>query len=389
MSLPNLDRYQIKRELGRGAMGIVYEAFDVVHGREVALKVMTPPRSSTPDSHKRHLERFLREAQALSRLAHPQVARIIDQGQISGRQYFSMELIRGTTLKERIQLQGPLSLPELTRLTIELCDVLEHLHGRGVIHRDIKPDNIMLLPDGRAVLMDFGVAQLRDDTDPNVVGGFHGSPAYMSPEQVAGRVVDGRSDIYSLAVTMYQAATGRRAVEGESVPEILRKVTDEYPVPPAGLPFFFQAILMKAMAKEPAERYQRAGDLAMDLSFGRAPSVPDTVRPAEPAPPVLLGGPDPPRGVANAPVFLGERESEPAAAMGVWDLPPPGGSWLAEPAPLPQPPPALPRPACRVHPALAGVTKCGSCGSPICYTCMLEVPGRGVLCRACAFGGRP
>jgi eukaryotic-like serine/threonine-protein kinase len=382
-------------------MGIVYEAFDVVHGREVALKVMTPPRSSTPDSHKRHLERFLREAQALSRLAHPQVARIIDQGQISGRQYFSMELIRGTTLKERIQLQGPLSLPDLTRLAIELCDVLEHLHGRGVIHRDIKPDNIMLLPDGRAVLMDFGVAQLRDDTDPNVVGGFHGSPAYMSPEQVAGRAVDGRSDIYSLAVTLYQAATGRRAVEGESVPEILRKVMEEYPAPPAGLPFFFQAILMKAMAKSPAVRYQRAGDLAMDLSFGRAPSVPGAMPASEPSPVVLLHSPlaaPPDVGAAPAgPVFLGEPDPEPgpAATLGAWDLPPPGGSWLGETARVPEPSPAAEaapaaaRAVCRVHPALAGVAKCGICASPICYTCTLEVPGRGVLCRACAFGGRP
>jgi len=248
MATVSFGKYEIQRELGRGAMGVVYEAHDPERGVEVALKVMSVPAHYTNAARKRQSERFGREAHALAELCHPNVVRVFDEGEIGGRPYFSMELVRGTNLRDRLQFQGPLSVPELIRLASELCDALEHIHGRGIVHRDVKPDNIMLLPDGRAKLMDFGIAQFQFDDRSRTSGGFQGSPAYMSPEQVAGKPVDGRSDIYSLGVTLYEAATGKRAVQGDSIPEITQKFASEYPPPPVGLPPFLQATLLKARA---------------------------------------------------------------------------------------------------------------------------------------------
>jgi serine/threonine protein kinase len=363
MSIINFGRYEISRELGRGAMGIVYEAHDPVRGLDVALKVMTVNPSSSPDSKKRQLGRFLREARALLSLDHPGVVRAFDQGEFEGRHYFSMEVVRGTNLRDRLQYQGPLSVPELIRLGVDLCAALDHIHQHGVVHRDVKPDNVMLMTDGSAKLMDFGIAQVHGDADSAPSGGFQGSPAYMSPEQVSGLMVDARTDVYSLAVTLYEAATGRRAVEGDSIPVITHRVTNEYPPAPVGLPPFLQGILMRALTKDPGQRYQNARTMGEDIASGRMPgSLPPSgyVRPA----PVYLGGEMPLREPTETDFELPGGESLPAA-----------------PAPDA-------RPACRMHPRVAGVALCVTCQHPMCYTCSLEVPGRGVICRTCAFGNR-
>jgi serine/threonine protein kinase len=365
MSNVTFGRYEIRRELGRGAMGVVYEAHDPVRGIEVALKVMTVNPSASPDSRKRQLNRFLREARALLELEHPGVVRAFDQGEIDGRHYFSMELVRGTNLRDRLQFQGPLSLPELTRLGLELCEALEHIHQHGVVHRDVKPDNVMLLPDGSAKLMDFGIAQVHGESDSAPVGGFQGSPAYMSPEQVSGLGVDARTDIYSLGITLYEAATGRRAVEGESIPVITHRIAHEYPPAPVGLPPYFQGILMRAITKDPAHRYQSARVMAEDIRAGRMPGAVN---------------PPPAAYARQAPTYLGAQTgSTPASTVTDFVLP---GMEAAPPSR------AEGRPACRMHPRVAGVALCVSCKHPMCYTCTLEVPGRGVICRACAFSPR-
>jgi serine/threonine-protein kinase len=369
-------KYLIKRELGRGAMGVVYEAHDPTRGVDVALKVLAVASGVAPDVKRRRVERFYREARALSELSHPNIVRIFDEGEFSGRYFFSMEVVRGTTLRDRLQFQGALSTTELIRLALELCDALGHIHSRGVIHRDIKPENIMMMPDGSAKLMDFGVAELVKGDGPAEAGGFHGSPAYMSPEQVAGRPVDGRSDIYSLAVTLYEAATGRRAVEGDSIPVITKKVMTEFPPPPAGLPPFFQAALFRALAKTPDHRYPTARSMADDIRAARVRQpVWSTLPQPSPFPPT-------PAYTPPAPVYLGAAAAVPAAAA-------------PEPAPLsgsdfilpssPSPLPAVSRRACAVHPSLPGAEICGACGKAVCYTCLVEAAGRGVLCRACAF----
>lgn len=381
MSIVNFGRYEIRRELGRGAMGLVYEAHDPVTASDLALKVMAVNPSATPDSRKRQLERFQREARALSFLSHPNVVRVLDQGEIEGRHFFSMELVRGTNLRDRLQFQGPLSLPEIVRLTLDLCGALEHIHTAGVIHRDVKPDNIMLLPDGSAKLMDFGIAQIISEAASAPPGGFQGSPAYMSPEQVSGLGVDYRTDLYSLGITLYEAATGRRAVEGDSIPVITHRVVHEYPPPPVGLPPFVQGILMRALQKDPAHRYQSAAILAEDIQSGRMPA------PLAPAPPpqyyaaperTYLGiEPEPfaPPAYASPPLAV---SPVPMGQPTVTEFVLPDNSYLAREV----------RVFCHMHPAVTGTSHCVSCGRPICYTCTLEVPGRGIICRTCAFGAR-
>ncbi len=427
-------------------MGIVYEAHDSGRGADVALKVLAGKGAATPDGRRRQVERFYREARALSNLNHPHIVRVYDRGELGGRPYFSMELVRGTTLRDRLRYSGPLSVPDLVRLALELCGALEYLHCRDVIHRDIKPENIMLLPEGSSKLMDFGVAQvLAENAD---AGGFHGSPAYMSPEQVSGRPVDGRSDLYALAVTLYEAATGRRAVEGKSIPEIVHRVSAEYPPPPTGLPFYIQGILLRAMAKDPALRYSHAAEMASDLRAGRLPAPPGRVPlPAGPGrtlqAPVASapGGPMPgfpgptPASLRTVPRPTVPPQPSPAPSLpatGSTEWPPPA-PWAADaptrgaaPSMRPPPPlvsaggsvpgsasslaestaadaptllpgaaafefdlgiPAAQEPVgapCDVHPAMRGIAVCSECRRRLCYGCYLETPHRGVLCRGCA-----
>jgi len=392
-------RYQIRRELGRGAMGIVYEAHDPGRGIDVALKVMAVAKATKPEARKRHVERFTREAQALAELAHPCVARLYDRGEIGHRHFFAMELIRGTTLKDRIHMQGPLSVGDLLRLGLQLCDVLEHIHQRGVVHRDVKPENIMLLADGGVKLMDFGIAQTTVNGGPAPSGGFQGSPAYMSPEQATGKPVDRRSDLYSLAVTLYETATGRRAVPGDTIPVIAQQVQHEFPPPPAGLPPFLQGILFKGLAKDPAFRYQTAAEMADDLRLQRSP----VFRRPHPSGPVSPGGPMPapvpaPRPAPHA-LPMGGYFAPPPDAAPPFAAPVPPPPVAAGPPPPPPPPleefagdfqvirPEAAVPHCRAHPRVPAVALCAECGAQVCDTCLVEVQGRGVICRVCAFAG--
>lgn len=391
MSIVNFGRYEIRRELGRGAMGLVYEAYDPVQDQEVALKVMAINPGASPDSRKRQLERFQREARALALLSHPNVVQVLDRGEIEGRHYFSMELVRGTNLRDRLQFQGPLSVPEIVRLSLDLCSALEHIHAAGVIHRDVKPDNVMLLPDGSARLMDFGIAQIITEAASAPPGGFQGSPAYMSPEQVSGLGVDYRTDLYSLGITIYEAATGRRAVEGDSIPVITHRVVHEYPAPPVGLPPFLQGILMRALQKDPAHRYQSAAVLAEDIHLGRMPAP---LAPAPPPAPYANPGYHAPAYARPERTYMGVEPEPPLPP-----IPTPAPASLAAPTvdipsiaafilPGSEAPAAAPRVSCRMHPSVAGTSQCANCGHPMCYTCTLEVPGRGIICRTCAFGRR-
>lgn len=383
-------RYEIIRELGRGAMGIVYEAHDPVRGVDVALKVMTVAKGATPDAKKRQLDRFNQEARCLAAMSHPGVTHLYDQGEVRGRHYFAMELVRGTTLKDRVHMQGPLSTAELIRMALELCEALAHVHEQGVVHRDVKPDNIMLMSDGSAKLMDFGIAQMIGGSASAHTSGFQGSPAYMSPEQVQGKVIDRRSDIYSLAVTLYEAATGKRAVDGETIPVIAHQVTNEFPPPPAGLPPFMQAILMRALTKDADQRYQYASEMSADLRaaqsglpLSRTAASPSPPAPQTPAPTQQPIYSAPPAHTPPAPSYMGSAPAPDPREMAhaVTASTTPSLSEFAGNLTPTTPPP----PACFLHRDAASTALCTQCKNPLCYSCLIETPTRGILCRVCAY----
>lgn len=256
-------KFKIKHELGRGAMGVVYAAEDPSRGEVVALKVVSSAPVSA-EARQRRLERFLREAQVLASLKHPSVVQCYERGEVNGRHYFTMELLQGHTLQEHLRIDGPLPLTRWLSLAIDLCRALDHTHSRWVIHRDLKPENVMLLPGGDCRLMDFGIARIATPDEPLPDEQIDGSPAYMSPEQVSQQPVDHRTDIYSLGVTLYEAVTGRRAVEGDSLPAILHRVVYEYPPAPR-VPPAVKAILRRSLAKQPQHRYQTANQMLHDL----------------------------------------------------------------------------------------------------------------------------
>src|SRR5688500_9043709 len=211
--------YSIHRELGRGGMGIVYLARDVQLDRDVAIKVLPLHLAQIPASR----ERFLREARTAAGLSHPHVVPIHRVGEASGFVFFVMSLVEGETLGERLRTRGPLPPADATRILREVAWAIAYAHGRGIVHRDVKPDNILLeAGSGRALVTDFGIAHTEDAvaTDP---GKIMGTAHFMSPQQAAGESIDGRSDIYSLGVVGYLAVSGRLPFESSNLPALLVK----------------------------------------------------------------------------------------------------------------------------------------------------------------------
>jgi serine/threonine-protein kinase len=258
-------RYEVLGELGDGAMGRVYRAFDPVVRRTVAVKTIKSEyltREEAPE----YLKRFRREAQAAGILNHPAIVSIFDVGE----DFLVMEFLEGKTLYAHLQDKGQLDPAECLRILSPLAEALDHAHRSGIFHRDIKPANIMVLSDGRAKLMDFGVAHLEASV-MTTAGQIFGSPSYMSPEQVAGHDVTSRSDLYSLAVVGYEALTGQRPFQGTSLTSIIYKVMSEVPAPPRqwnrDLPERYDDVFERALAKDPGRRYPTATEFvaALDL----------------------------------------------------------------------------------------------------------------------------
>jgi serine/threonine-protein kinase len=223
------DRYVIERELGRGGMATVYLATDLRHQRLVALKVLRAEVASQQSA-----LRFLREIRITCRLVHPHILTLHDSGEAEGRVYCARPYLPGATLRRRVARAGRLALHDAVRLTGEVADALAYAHAHGVVHRDIKPDNIMLdRATGRAVVTDFGIARAAaGDSRLTVTGVAIGTPAYMSPEQALGeREVDGRSDIYSLGIIAYQMLAGEPPFKASNTPAMLVKHVSETPRP--------------------------------------------------------------------------------------------------------------------------------------------------------------
>jgi serine/threonine-protein kinase len=262
-------KYQIIELVGEGAMGTVYRALDPLLNRTVAVKVMSD--GIARDGTLR--DRFMREAQAAGSLQHPNVVTIYDFGEFSGHLYIAMEFVDGIDLEQLIQQRVPLTLDQQLGIVIDVLVGLSYAHKRGVVHRDIKPGNIRLSEEGRAKIMDFGVAHL-ESAKMTATGVMVGTPNYMSPEQVTGQKVSAASDIFSMGAVLYELLTHRAPFSAESLHNVLFKVVSEDPPPLAivapDLPPALDPILRKALAKEPVDRYQSAQEMANDLTAVRA-----------------------------------------------------------------------------------------------------------------------
>ena len=273
-------RYEILSELGRGAMGIVYKARDPKINRVVAVKTISLA-GQPPEEELEFRERFFREAEAAGRLSHPGIVTIFDVGEEPETRapYIVMEYVGGQSLDAMMQssVGHKLSVETSLQLALELAEALDCAHGQGVVHRDLKPANVLLTQDGKAKIADFGVAKLNFG-DLTHGGRALGTPAYMSPEQLNGDAIDGRSDIFSLGVILYTMLTGHRPFQGNSAITISYKVVNRDPVPAtvldAELPPGLDYIIDRAMAKDAAQRYQRGMEMAFDIQHlreGREP----------------------------------------------------------------------------------------------------------------------
>jgi serine/threonine-protein kinase len=396
-SFTRLGKYVIRRELGKGAMGVVYEGFDPLIERTVAIKTILPAQLNGDDA-ANVLARFKREAQAAGRLNHPGIVAVYDYGEeivdddhtmVAGTQaqarprvaYIAMEFVKGRELRDFFEANERFALKDVERLMTEILDALAHAHTHGVVHRDIKPANLIVLADGKVKIADFGIARV-EKSELTQVGTVMGTPAYMSPEQFMGQPVDGRSDIFSCGVILYQFLTGEKPFTGNST-TIMFKVLHEEPLAPSllnvALPSAFDLVVKKAMAKNPDERYQSAQAFAQAIKAtlsapgpGSAPVAaadPDRTAmslPAAAAPTALAETPQPPAALARP----SKKSSAPwvaaalagMAVLGVGSfMALRGGNSITAPdtaaqmsvaAPAPGKTPAAPAPAAVAEPAL-------------------------------------
>ncbi|HEX4542479.1 MAG TPA: serine/threonine-protein kinase [Candidatus Acidoferrum sp.] len=267
-------RYEIVGELGRGAMGIVYKAVDPVIGRTVAVKTIRLSEEGTGLSRPELLTRFQTEARAAGLLTHPNIVVVFDAGEEDGLYYITMELVEGKSLQALLDGGHAFPLPRTLRIMEQTCSALQFAHERNVVHRDIKPANLMLTPDDTVKITDFGTAKILQFGTMQQTSHVMGTPSYMSPEQVKGRAVDGRSDIFSLGVMLYEMITGEKPFPGQNITTVIYKIVNEDPVPPRqvdpSLHAGISTVVMKALAKEPEHRYQSCREMLEDLKNYRA-----------------------------------------------------------------------------------------------------------------------
>ena len=277
--MEQLGRYKIEKVLGRGAMGTVYRAHDPKIDRFVAIKTIAIQGVSAGEEEE-YRERFSREAKAAGKLSHPGVVTIHDVGEKDGGQapYIVMEYIEGTTLDGLIDNSVPEPISATLDLMKQVAEALDYAHSQGIVHRDIKPANIIITPEGRAKITDFGIAKLAVN-QLTVPGEAIGTPSYMSPEQIAGGCVDGRSDLFSLGIILYSMLSGQKPFPGENATSVMFSITYNEPLPVSQLnPALdpqFDHVMQRALAKSPGDRYQSAREFAEDLeslSQGRGAS---------------------------------------------------------------------------------------------------------------------
>jgi protein kinase-like protein len=292
-------RYELEREIGRGAMGVVHLALDRRLGRRVALKTLALPDGISENQRAEFQQRFRREAHAAAGLAHPAIVTVhdADEDPDSGTPFIVMEYVEGRSLRDALEQDGSLAPDYAVRLAADVASGLGSAHEAGIVHRDLKPANLLIREsDGAVKIADFGVARVRT-SELTQSGTSMGTPCYMSPEQIGGRPVDGRSDLFALAVILYEALCGARPFDGETVPAVVYAVANETPLPPgervAGLPAALDRFFERALAKHPDDRFPSAASFRAALVEAwqerERAGVPPTVR--LPAPTATEPGP--------------------------------------------------------------------------------------------------
>ncbi len=333
--ITKIGKYLIRRELGKGAMGVVYEGFDPVIERTVAIKTILPQQLNSAEA-KDVMARFKREAQSAGRLNHPGIVAVYDYGEVVPEDdhtmvatpttvaeatrsiaFIAMEFVKGRELRDFFEANERFALRDVERLMGEILGALGHAHSQGVVHRDIKPANLIVLDDGRVKIADFGIARI-EKSELTQAGTVMGTPSYMSPEQFMGQTVDGRSDLFSCGVVLYQFLTGEKPFTGTTT-TIMYKVLREEPLAPSilnvALPSAFDAVVKKAMAKNPDERFQTAADFVAAIRVAvQTPNAAPAAAPAD----------------TDATVVSAVRPPAPAAAATAASPPP--GDPLAPPA---------------------------------------------------------
>ena len=285
--LKSLGRYQIKGVLGKGAMGLVYDGHDPNLNRRVAIKTIIT-RTLDEATAKHYTLRFQREVRAVARLNHPNIVQVYDYGNEGELAYIVMEHVQGRELKDCFDAKEPFDLKTIFRLMTELLDALDLAHEAGIIHRDVKPANVMIDAGGHAKLADFGVARVTetggDQAELTRAGAVIGTPSYMSPEQIQGATLDRRTDIFSAGIVFYQFLTGQKPFEGTQW-ALAKKIIQDDPVWPSKLaqvPPEIDRVVARALAKEPEHRYQSArkfADALKRILEGKPPEDPNEVQP--------------------------------------------------------------------------------------------------------------
>ncbi len=259
-----LGKYQIIREIAR-SNDIVYEAYDPLMNRRVALKELAMLGGASVPQKEERIKRFLREARAAGSLTHQNIMTVFEVGEDGGRYFIAMEYLDGHTLRNELDTHGFLPVDRAVSIIHDVLEGLVYMHQSGVIHRDIKPENIQLLSDGRVKLTDFGIARLTFEPNLTMDGQVFGTPSYMSPEQVVGREIDARSDLFSVGVVLYEMIAGQKPFQGDSVVTITYAITNKSPEAPAQAPYALWQVIERALDKSASMRPSGAKEMLADL----------------------------------------------------------------------------------------------------------------------------